>query len=528
MPTPATGSPAIAPAATEAVAIVDYGSQTAQLIARRIREHGVYCELVPFDASAERVRALSPRGFVLSGGPASVYDEGAPHMPDWVIESGKPVLGICYGMQLIAQHFGGEVAASRQREYGLAEVDLDADLPLFQGLPARMTAWMSHGDRVDHVPTGFRSLGHTSNSPLAIMGDPERSWFAVQFHPEVSHTPFGSKLLRNFVIEVCGCAGDWTAEHFVESAVEDIRRRVGGGRVLVAVSGGVDSSVMAALVHRAVGDRMLAVFIDHGLLRQGEAEEAEGLFAELGIPVRRVDVADRFLAALEDVADPEQKRRVIGETFVRVFEREAASVGEFGFLAQGTLYPDVIESATADNKAAHKIKTHHNVGGLPEDIEFEVIEPLRFLFKDEVRRVGAALGLPLRSIERQPFPGPGLAVRILGPVTQDALAVLRPADAIVRAEIEAARERTGDEYPWQYFAVLTPLRSVGVMGDKRTYGNLVAVRAVTSNDGMTADWARLPADVLTRIATRIVNEVDGVNRVVYDITSKPPATIEWE
>jgi len=326
MPSPATGSPAIAPAATEAVAIVDYGSQTAQLIARRIREHGVYCELVPFDASAERVRALSPRGFVLSGGPASVYDEGAPHMPDWVIESGKPVLGICYGMQLIAQHFGGEVAASRQREYGLAEVDLDADLPLFQGLPARMTAWMSHGDRVDHVPTGFRSLGHTSNSPLAIMGDPERSWFAVQFHPEVSHTPFGSKLLRNFVIEVCGCAGDWTAEHFVESAVEDIRRRVGGGRVLVAVSGGVDSSVMAALVHRAVGDRMLAVFIDHGLLRQGEAEEAEGLFAELGIPVRRVDVADRFLAAPKPCrATAAIARRLLAEAD-RLYARAEAGI----------------------------------------------------------------------------------------------------------------------------------------------------------------------------------------------------------
>ena len=514
--------------AAETIAIVDYGGQTAQLIARRVREHGVYCELVPFDADADGVRALDPRGFILSGGPASVYDAGAPPLPAWVAESDKPVLGICYGMQLLAHHYGGEVEASNHREYGLAEVSLDADLPLFRGLPASMTAWMSHGDRVTRLPDGFRALGTTPNSPVAIMGDPVRRAYAVQFHPEVVHTPFGAELLANFVLGVCGCRGDWTPAGFIGSAVAEVRRRVGQGRVLVAASGGVDSSVMAALVHEAVGDRMLALFIDHGLLRAGESDEVRELFGALGIPVRQVDAADAFLSALEGVVDPEEKRRIIGRTFVRVFEREAAAVGEFGFLAQGTLYPDVIESATPANKAAHKIKTHHNVGGLPADIEFEVIEPLRFLFKDEVRAVGRELGLPERIVERQPFPGPGLAVRILSDVTPDALSKLRAADAIVRSEIEAAREALGDEYPWQYFAVLTPLQSVGVMGDQRTYGNLIGIRAVTSRDGMTADWAHLPPALLGRMATRIVNEVPGVNRVAYDITSKPPATIEWE
>lgn len=513
---------------TDAIAIVDFGSQTAQLIARRVRENGVYSELVPHDATPDEIARLAPKGIILSGGPSSVYQDGAPQLPDWVLESGLPVLGICYGMQALAHTMGGGVAPSEHREYGLAQVHFDVDLPLVHGLPSPMTVWMSHGDRVEVVPDGFRALGHTDNAPYAIMGDPARDIYAVQFHPEVAHTPHGSKLIGNFVHDVCGCAGDWTPAHFIETAIAEIRERVGDGRVLVAISGGVDSSVMAALVHRAVEDRMLAVFIDHGMLRRGEAEEVGELFDDLGIRVRHVDASERFLRALEGVVEPEEKRRIIGETFIRIFEHEAASAGEYGFLAQGTLYPDVIESATADNKAAHKIKTHHNVGGLPDDIEFEVVEPLRYLFKDEVRRVGRELGLPPRTINRQPFPGPGLAVRILGPVTREALAVLAPADAIVRAEIEAARDVLEDEFPWQYFAVLTPLRSVGVMGDQRTYGNLVAIRAVTSTDGMTADWARLPASLLTRISTRIVNEVNGVNRVVYDVTSKPPATIEWE
>lgn len=513
---------------TETIAIIDYGGQTAQLIARRVREQGVYCELVPFDMPRAEIEALNPRGFILSGGPNSVYDPDAPGLPDVVLDSGKPVLGICYGMQLLSHRLGGQVAAAPHREFGLAEVCLDVDLPLFAGLPPEMIAWMSHADRVDALPPGFRPLGHTANAPLAIMGDPDRNYYAVQFHPEVTHTPLGALLLRNFVLAVCGCHADWTPAHFIAHSVDEIRARVGEARVIVAISGGVDSSVMAALVHRAVGDRMSAFFVDHGLLRQGEPDEVRALFDSLGIPVRMVDASATFLDALAGVEDPETKRKIIGETFIRVFEREAAELGQFDFLAQGTLYPDVIESATSASGAAHKIKTHHNVGGLPDDIEFEVIEPLRFLFKDEVRAVGRELGLPARVVERQPFPGPGLAVRILSDVSRDKLDTLRAADAIVRAEIEAVRDELGAEAPWQYFAVLTPLRSVGVMGDQRTYGNLVGVRAVTSVDGMTADWARLPAPLLARIATRIVNEVPGVNRVVYDITSKPPATIEWE
>jgi GMP synthase (glutamine-hydrolysing) len=513
----------------ETIVVLDYGGQTAQLIARRVREQGVFSELVPWDISTAELAAMDPRGFILSGGPNSVYDEGAPTLPAWVIESGRPVLGICYGMQLLAHELGGQVDPSAHREFGLADVTLDAEEAVFAGLPRTQTVWMSHADRVTGLPPGFRALGHTTNSPLAVMGDPVHHRYAVQFHPEVVHTPHGAALLRNFVLGECGCRGDWTPAHFIESAVAAIREQVGDGQVLVAISGGVDSSVMAALVHRAVGERMLALFLDHGLLRAGEPDEVRALFADLGIPVRMVDVADTFLGNLAGVVDPEEKRRIIGHTFVRVFEREAAAAaGEYGFLAQGTLYPDVIESATSASKSAHKIKTHHNVGGLPEDLEFEIIEPLRYLFKDEVRAVGRELKLPEHLVTRQPFPGPGLAVRVLSDITPEALDTLRAADRIVRHEIEGAREELGAGFPWQYFAVLTPVRSVGVMGDQRTYGNLVGVRAVTSVDGMTADWARLPDSLLTRIATRIVNEVPGVNRVVYDITSKPPATIEWE
>ncbi len=513
---------------TETIVVVDYGGQTAQLICRRVREQGVYAELVPWDAPGDRVAALAPKGFILSGGPCSVYDDGAPTLPSWVGDGGQPVLGICYGMQLLAHSLGGAVAAAPHREYGLAEVALEPHTALFHDLPEHIQAWMSHGDRVEALPPGFRTIGHTDNSPLAIMADPDRRVYAVQFHPEVVHTPRGGQLLRNFVRDICGCRGDWTPAHFIAATTAELQQRIGADRVLVALSGGVDSSVMAALIHQAVGERMMALFIDHGLLREGERAEVEALCRDLAIPCRTVDAADAFLTALDGVDDPEAKRKAIGETFIRVFEREAAAVGEFRFLAQGTLYPDVIESAsTSDTAAAHKIKTHHNVGGLPEDIEFEIVEPLRFLFKDEVRAVGRELGLPEATVMRQPFPGPGLAVRHIGPVTPDGLAVLRAADAIVRDEIERAAPALGDEMPWQYFAVLTPVRSVGVMGDQRTYGQMVAVRAVTSSDGMTADWAKLPHAVLGRIANRIVNEVGGVNRVVYDITSKPPGTIEW-
>jgi GMP synthase (glutamine-hydrolysing) len=513
----------------ETIAVIDFGAQTAQLIVRRVREQGVFSELVPFDIPEQELRHMNLKGFILSGGPASVYEPDAPGLPRWVLESGLPVLGICYGMQLMAHNLGGKVAPSQSREFGLAEVERDGEDPLLAGLPGRQTVWMSHGDRVETLPIGFTPIGHSGNSPLAAMGDAERRYYAVQFHPEVAHTPHGAELIRNFVIEICGCRGDWTSAHFIETAVAEIRAQAPQGRVLVATSGGVDSSVAAMLVHRAVGDRMTALFIDHGLLRAGESDDVRDVFAALDVPVRFVSAADRFLAALAGVEDPEEKRRRIGETFIRVFEEEAAAIGEHQFLVQGTLYPDVIESASsATTKAAHKIKTHHNVGGLPDSHAFQIIEPLRFLFKDEVRAVGRQLGLPDRVVERQPFPGPGLAVRILGPVTVESLAILRQADAIVRDEIMSEKAALGVEYPWQYFAVLTPLRSVGVMGDQRTYGNLVAIRAVTSRDGMTADWARLPHGLLARMATRIVNEVEGVNRVAYDITSKPPATIEWE
>jgi GMP synthase (glutamine-hydrolysing) len=525
--TKATESHAREAVRPDAIAVLDFGSQTAQLIARRVREIGVYCELVAHDAPPEPVGLLAPRGYILSGGPASVYASGAPQLPSYVLESGRPVLGICYGMQLLAHALGGQVDPSERREYGLQELQVLDHSPLFAGLPPALQVWMSHGDRVTRLPRGFAVLGHSGNSPVAVMGDQRRGYYGVQFHPEVLHTPQGTDLLRNFVLRVCGCRPNWTPAAFVETAVGDIKARVGDGQVVAAVSGGVDSSVMAALLQRAVGDRFQGVFVDHGLLRQRELDEARELFEAMHLTVRFVDAGRRFLAALAGVDDPEDKRRIVGELFVRTFEQAAAKSGA-RFLAQGTLYPDVIESTTPETRAAERIKTHHNVGGLPEDMQFELIEPLRFLFKDEVRAVGRQLGLPERVVKRQPFPGPGLAVRILGPVTAERLDLLRAADAIVRHEIEAAADELADQTPWQYFAVLVPARSVGVMGDKRTYGQAVVIRAVTSEDGMTADWAQLPVDLLTRMATRIVNEVSGVNRVVYDITSKPPATIEWE
>jgi GMP synthase (glutamine-hydrolysing) len=510
----------------ETIAVIDFGSQYSQLIARRVRECRVYTALVPFDVSLEELERLNPRGLILSGGPASVYEPGAPQLRPEILAAGWPVLGICYGMQLLAHGLGGRVAGASHREYGPARLRLCVGgNSLFAGLEPELDVWMSHGDQIEALPPGFRVLAQTSNAPVAAMGDPERRLYGLQFHPEVVHTPEGREILGNFV-RLCGCAQTWTPASFIDEAIARIRAQVGQGQVICALSGGVDSAVTATLLHKAVGDQLTAVFVNNGLLRHGEAEETLELFRQhLGVKVDYVDATARFLAALEGVADPEEKRKRIGATFIEVFAAEARRLGEVGFLAQGTLYPDVIESATPEARAAARIKSHHNVGGLPETMPFRLVEPLRYLFKDEVRQAGLALGLPEAIVWRQPFPGPGLAVRVIGEVTAARLAVLRQADGIVREEVAGAG-LTRDV--WQYFAVLTPLRSVGVMGDQRTYSQLVAVRAVAAEDAMTADWARLPYEVLARISNRIVNEVAGVNRVVYDISSKPPATIEWE
>ena len=512
-------------AAFDVVVVLDFGSQYAQLITRRVREAGVYSELLPHDVTWDEVAPLGPRGVILSGGPASVYGEGSPQLPDWVLSSGLPVLGICYGLQLLARAHGGVVAPADQREYGPATIAVsDRSCPLFSGLPETLDVWMSHGDHVEQAPDGWAVLASTPNAPVAAIG--RGSTMGIQFHPEVVHTPRGSDVIRNFLVNVCGCRTTWTAESFIDAAVRDIRDRVGEGRVLLGLSGGVDSAVAAALIHRAIGDRLTPVFVDNGLLRLGEGDLVRDVFSRnFGMNLVAVDASDRFLSRLAGVTDPEQKRKIIGETFVRVFEAEAERAGPFEFLAQGTLYPDVIESTTADTKAAAKIKTHHNVGGLPADMQFKLLEPLKFLFKDEVRAVGRELGLPEEIVGRHPFPGPGLAVRIIGEITPDDLDLLRRADAIFRAELDAAGLAAEI---WQAFAVLLPVRSVGVMGDDRTYGRVCALRAVTSEDAMTADWARLPYDLLACASNRIVNEVRGITRVVYDISSKPPATIEWE
>jgi GMP synthase (glutamine-hydrolysing) len=510
----------------DAVVVLDFGSQYSQLITRRVRECGVYCELTPYDAPWSDIAALHPKGVILSGGPASVYDEGAPQLPDWVLEQKLPVLGICYGMQLLARAFGGQVSPAARREYGLAEIEVnqDAASPLFAGLPSKLAVWMSHGDHVETLPEGFQSLAHSANSPIAAMG--RDNLVGIQFHSEVVHTPLGKDILDNFLRRICGCTANWSPESFIDASIREIRERVGSGRVLLGLSGGVDSSVAAALIPRAIGDQLAPVFVNNGLLRLGEADLVRDVFARnFGMNLIYVDATDRFLAKLKGVTDPEEKRKAIGNEFIRVFEAEAEKAGPFDFLAQGTLYPDVIESTTKDTKAAVKIKTHHNVGGLPEDMQFQLVEPLKFLFKDEVRAVGRALGLPDEIVERQPFPGPGLAVRLLGEITQPDLDLLRRSDAIVRDEIEAAGLARDI---WQYFAVLLPVNSTGVMGDYRTYARVCAVRAIVSQDAMTADWARLPYDLLARVSNRIVNEVQGINRVVYDISSKPPATIEWE
>jgi GMP synthase (glutamine-hydrolysing) len=516
---------------TDTIIVLDYGSQYAQLIARRVRELQVYCELFHWNTPPEEILALNPKGYILSGGPNSVYEEGAPTLPDYVLASGLPVLGICYGMQLLTYNLGGKVAPGGEREYGHAQVQVDVENPLMpQG---EYAVWMSHGDRVEGLPPGFSLLGSSANSPWAVMGNTERRIYGIQFHPEVHHTPQGNIILENFVASICGAKQDWTPAHIIEKSVADIRAQVGGARVLAAVSGGVDSSVAAALLHRAIGDQLVTLFVDNGLLRQNERATVEAAMRpQLGDNFHVLDAEDDFLSALSGVTEPEAKRRAIGEAFIRKFEAFAREQDGIAYLMQGTIYPDVIESRAPERSAAQVIKSHHNVGGLPKDMQFALVEPLRYLFKDEVRRIGAALGLPDELIWRQPFPGPGLAVRCLGEVTAERLATLRAADAIFTAELRAAEllEQPGgsDTGIAQAFVALLPVKSVGVMGDQRTYQETAVLRAVSSQDFMTADWVRLPYDLLAKVSSRIVNEVKGINRVVYDLTSKPPATIEWE
>ncbi|MCH8911110.1 MAG: glutamine-hydrolyzing GMP synthase [Chloroflexi bacterium] len=509
------------------IVIVDFGSQYSRLIARRVRESNTYCEIIPHDAGNEILHEQDVIGVILSGGPNSVYEEGAPMAPAWVFDAGVPVLGICYGMQLIAHQLGGKVEPGTEHEYGHAVIHKDGrDNILFEGLDNEIPVWMSHGDRIEELPPGFRSLAYSENSPIAAMGNEQGTYFGIQFHPEVAHTPQGAEILRNFVFGVCEGAGGWTPENFVSDAIDRIKQRVGDGKVICALSGGVDSTVVAALIHRAIGDRLTCIFVDNGLMRRGEADRVQNVFvSQLGVNLIFVDGTERFLSALKGVTDPEIKRKAIGEEFIKVFEEVANDIGQVDYLAQGTLYPDVIESVSADSSASHKIKTHHNVGGLPERMNFKLVEPLRYMFKDEVRRAGVELGLTPQSVNRQPFPGPGLAIRIMGEVTYEKLEILRGVDWIVIDEVKA--DGLYDRL-WQSFAVLTDTRTVGVMGDQRTYQYVVAIRAVTSEDAMTADWARLPYDTLARMSNRIVNEVPEVNRVVLDITSKPPGTIEWE
>ncbi len=511
----------------ETVLIVDYGSQYTQLIARRIREQKVFCRIVPPNRlTSETLAAEKPKGLILSGGPASVYQPNAPLPDPAVFESGIPTLGICYGMQAMSYLLGGKVEKAAAREYGKAAVRVVREQGLFKSVKRDSVSWMSHGDSVAQPPAGFVVSAQTDNTGTAAIEDPVRKLYGLQFHPEVVHTEEGQKILRNFLFEICGCSGEWTMASFVEEASERIRKQVGQGHVVLGLSGGVDSSVAAVLLHRAVGKQLTCIFVDNGLLRKGEREQVDETFGKhFGLDLRVIDASERFLTNLKGVEDPERKRKIIGEAFIRVFEEESRKIKDVRFLAQGTLYPDVIESVSAWGGPSATIKTHHNVGGLPADMKLLLVEPLRDLFKDEVRELGKLLGLPDDMVFRQPFPGPGLAVRILGEVTQERLRIVREADARVDEEIRRAGLYRS---LWQAFAVLLPVKTVGVMGDERTYESVIAVRAVTSLDAMTADWAKLPADVLERIANRIINEVRGVNRVVYDISSKPPATIEWE
>jgi len=510
----------------EMVVVFDFGSQYAQLIARRIRELGVYCEIVRHDTSQDELLQMNPTAIVLSGGPSSVFESGHPRMDRRILDTGIPVLGICYGMQILARIMEGTVEKGTGGEYGPARIQVKEPIGIFAGLPSRLNVWMSHGDHVIEAPKGFTVLAGTSACPIAAMAHSDRKIYGIQFHPEVVHTPRGLDIIRNFLFTVASCSGGWTMGRFIDESVARIKDTVGDQRVICGLSGGVDSSVAAALLHRAIGDQMKAIFVDNGLLREGEVEEIRTLFTkEYPLDFRIVDAADRFIAELKGVTDPETKRKIIGKTFIDVFSDAAADVQGAKFLAQGTLYPDIIESRSPLGGPSSTIKSHHNVGGLPEDLQFELIEPLKELFKDEVRLLGKELGLPNRLLARQPFPGPGLGVRLIGEITREDLAILRKADMIAREEIE--RYDTNHEI-WQFFAVLLPVKSVGVMGDERTYANVVVLRAVTSLDAMTADWARIPYDVLGLISSRIINEVAGVNRVVYDISSKPPSTIEWE
>jgi len=511
------------------VVVLDFGAQYSMLIARRVREANVYCEVLPHDIPVEELKKRNVKGIIVSGGPGSVYEDSAPKPDPKLWDCGIPILGICYGLQLMAKDLGGEVKQEKKREYGKADLFIDDESNIFAGLDGQIQSWMSHGDTVVNLPQGFKQLAHTDNTKFAAIGDPERKLFGVQFHPEVVHTPKGIEVLKNFVYIICDCKPTWTTANFIEEQVKAIREKVGNEKILLALSGGVDSTTVAALISKAIGDQLICMFIDQGFMRKNEAKKINDLFvSKFKVNFIHINAAERFFSQLREVTDPEKKRKIIGENFIRTFEEEAKKLGSIPYLAQGTLYPDVIESAvpgTTTGKVAKKIKTHHNVGGLPEKMGFKLIEPLRLLFKDEVRALGKDLGVPEEIITRQPFPGPGLSIRIIGEVTEERVKILQEVDDIVVGEIKLAGFY---KKVWQSFAVLLPIRTVGVMGDKRTYLNTIAIRAVTSTDAMTADWARLPYDLLEKISNRVVNEIPEVNRVVYDISSKPPSTIEWE